>query len=195
MQLISEVWQYKTQFTDAYLYVIRLQWVSLLCAKLFWYEVNLYLHFLILPLIDWSQVLEILIFCQYDANFSPNTYIRYQHFFNRCHLCFQNCPTDVSVAGLAVLVIIHLPPDRGRAQDHGHGDVAVPYVASPRHEVWVRRLESVDWYAGYPTFQGDYRKVSNIRRTKFQNLNDSHLVLKSSLPNPLKPGVKSRMKM
>ena len=38
-----------------------------------------------------------------------------------------------------------------------------------------------------------YRKVSNIRRTKFQNLND--LVLKSSLPNPLKPGVKSRMKM
>ena len=40
-----------------------------------------------------------------------------------------------------------------------------------------------------------YRKVSNIRRTKSQNLNDSHLVLKSSLPNPLKPGVKSRMKM
>ena len=41
----------------------------------------------------------------------------------------------------------------------------------------------------------DYRKVSNIRRTKSQNLNDSHLVLKSSLPNPSKPGVKSRMKM
>ena len=40
-----------------------------------------------------------------------------------------------------------------------------------------------------------YRIVSNIRRTKSQNLNDSHLVLKSSLPNPLKPGVKSRMKM
>ena len=40
-----------------------------------------------------------------------------------------------------------------------------------------------------------YRKISNIRRTKSQNLNDSHLVLKSSLPNPLKPGVKSRMKM
>ena len=40
-----------------------------------------------------------------------------------------------------------------------------------------------------------YRKVSNISRTKSQNLNDSHLVLKSSLPNPLKPGVKSRMKM
>ena len=28
-----------------------------------------------------------------------------------------------------------------------------------------------------------YRKISNIRRTKSQNLNDSHLVLKSSLPN------------
>ena len=40
-----------------------------------------------------------------------------------------------------------------------------------------------------------YRKISNIRRTKSQNLNDSHLVLQLSLPNPIKPGVKSRMKM
>ena len=40
-----------------------------------------------------------------------------------------------------------------------------------------------------------YRKVSNIRRTKSQYSNDSHLVLQSSLPNPLKPGVKLRMKM
>ena len=41
----------------------------------------------------------------------------------------------------------------------------------------------------------NYRKISNIRRTKSQKLNDSHLVFKSSLPYPLKPGVKSRMKM
>ena len=40
-----------------------------------------------------------------------------------------------------------------------------------------------------------YRKISNIRRTKSQNLNDSRLVLQLSVPNPLKPGVKSRMKM
>ena len=40
-----------------------------------------------------------------------------------------------------------------------------------------------------------YCKVSNIRRTKSQSWNDSRLVLKSSLPNLLKPGVKSRMKM
>ena len=40
-----------------------------------------------------------------------------------------------------------------------------------------------------------YREVSNIRRTKSQNLNASRLVLKLSLPNPLKPGVKLRMKM
>ena len=40
-----------------------------------------------------------------------------------------------------------------------------------------------------------HRKVSNIRRTKSQNLNDSRLVLQLSLPNRLKPGVKSRMKM
>ena len=40
-----------------------------------------------------------------------------------------------------------------------------------------------------------YRKVSNIRCTKYQNLNDSHLILQLSVPNPLKPSVKSIMKM
>ena len=40
-----------------------------------------------------------------------------------------------------------------------------------------------------------YRKVSNISRTKSQNLIVSDLVLQLSLPNPLKLGVKSRMKM
>ena len=41
-----------------------------------------------------------------------------------------------------------------------------------------------------------YRKISHIRRTKSQNLKDSRLIfLQLSLPNPLKPGVESRMKM
>ena len=40
-----------------------------------------------------------------------------------------------------------------------------------------------------------YRQVSNIRRTESQHLKDSHTVLRLSLPNPLKPDVKSRMKM
>ena len=35
-----------------------------------------------------------------------------------------------------------------------------------------------------------YRDISNIRRTKSQNLNDSRLVLHLSLSNLLKPGVK-----
>ena len=40
-----------------------------------------------------------------------------------------------------------------------------------------------------------YRQVSNIRRTKSQHLKDSRSVLRLSLPNPLKPDVKSGMKM
>ena len=40
-----------------------------------------------------------------------------------------------------------------------------------------------------------YRKISDIRRTQNQNLNDSRLIMQLPLPNPLKPGVKSRMKM
>ena len=39
-----------------------------------------------------------------------------------------------------------------------------------------------------------YCKISNISHTKSQNLNDSCLVLQLCVPNPLKPGVKSRMK-
>ena len=41
----------------------------------------------------------------------------------------------------------------------------------------------------------NYRQVSNIRRTKSQHLKYSRIVLRLSLPNPLKPVVKSRMKM
>ena len=40
-----------------------------------------------------------------------------------------------------------------------------------------------------------HRQVSNIRRTKSQHLKDSRTVLRLSMPNPLKPDVKSRMKM
>ena len=46
-----------------------------------------------------------------------------------------------------------------------------------------------------PLIRPNYRKISNIRRTKSPNLNVSRLVLLLSLPNPTKPGVKSRMKI
>ena len=38
-------------------------------------------------------------------------------------------------------------------------------------------------------------KISNISCIKSQNLNDSCLIFQLSLANPLKPGVKLRMKM
>ena len=40
-----------------------------------------------------------------------------------------------------------------------------------------------------------YRKTSCISRTKFQNLNVSCILMQLSSLNPLKPGVKLRMKM
>ena len=40
-----------------------------------------------------------------------------------------------------------------------------------------------------------YRKTPNIGRTKFENLNLSCILLQLSSLNPLKPGVKLRMKM
>ena len=38
-------------------------------------------------------------------------------------------------------------------------------------------------------------KISNVRHNKSPNLNVSRFVVQLSLPNPMKPGVKSRMKM
>ena len=40
-----------------------------------------------------------------------------------------------------------------------------------------------------------YRQVSYIKSTKSPHLNDSRTALRLSLPSPLKPDVKSRMKM
>ena len=51
------------------------------------------------------------------------------------------------------------------------------------------------YHNAYAWQLGDYRQVSNIRRAKFQHLRDSRTVLRLSLPNPLKPDVKSIMKM
>ena len=41
----------------------------------------------------------------------------------------------------------------------------------------------------------DYRQTSDIGRTDSQNLNAPCLFLQLPLPNPLKPGLKSRMKI
>ena len=54
------------------------------------------------------------------------------------------------------------------------------------------RLRS--WHGWVITHLLIYRQVSNIRRTKSKHLKDSRTVLRLSLPNPLKPDVKSRMK-
>ena len=40
-----------------------------------------------------------------------------------------------------------------------------------------------------------YRKISNISRTESPNFNVSRLVLQMFVPNPMKPDVKSKMKM
>ena len=59
------------------------------------------------------------------------------------------------------------------------------------YSIWK---SSSDWYHKRRIAR-THRKISNIGRTKYPNLNVSRLVLQLSLPDPLKPGVKSRMKM
>ena len=68
-------------------------------------------------------------------------------------------------------------------------------TGSPDGDLWyqtdhINRTEALLWSCNQI-----YRKVSNIRRAKCQNLNESRLVLQFSVPNPPKPSVKSIMKM
>ena len=58
---------------------------------------------------------------------------------------------------------------------------------------WINNDQLLGW--GYVCSYNVYRKTSSISRTKSQNLNVSCLLLLWSLPNPLKPGAKLRMKM
>ena len=60
-------------------------------------------------------------------------------------------------------------------------------------ELYLRRRkhEVTFWNAMFSS----YRKISNISRTESSTLTVSRLVLQLSFPNPMKPGVKSRMKM
>ena len=46
-----------------------------------------------------------------------------------------------------------------------------------------------------PMMLGAYPKASGMWHTKSQNLNVSRLVLQLYIPNPLKPGTKSRIKI
>ena len=64
-----------------------------------------------------------------------------------------------------------------------------------RQRTSKRRFNAVMTLQLRLVFARYYRKISNIRRAKSQNLNDSRLVLPLSLPNLLKPVVKSGMKM
>ena len=59
----------------------------------------------------------------------------------------------------------------------------------------VNSLASGRYRCNTPNSYQGYRKISNIRRTKSPNLIVPRLVLQFSLLNPMKPGVRSRMKM
>ena len=57
-------------------------------------------------------------------------------------------------------------------------------------------IDMINRIMNMPHFDSEFsRHASSSSRTKSQNVNVSRLVLQLSLPNPQKPGVKSRMKM
>ena len=61
--------------------------------------------------------------------------------------------------------------------------------------VLIKDLNFLSYLSVEKWWKYKYRQVSNIRCTKSQHFKNSRDVLQLSLPNPLKPDVKSRMKM
>ena len=65
----------------------------------------------------------------------------------------------------------------------------------PAGAVWLGDYAGRRGPTGSDKSRESYRQISNIGGTKSQTLSTSHLVLRVSLSNALKPSVKSRMKM
>ena len=65
----------------------------------------------------------------------------------------------------------------------------------PFDDVIMKMLGPIDMVDELIQKKNIYRKISGIRRTKSQNLNVLRFALQLSLPNLIKPGVKSIMKM
>ena len=94
-------------------------------------------------------------------------------------------------------VLFHTPMPYTSPQGLVHGPVGLnlipgPAVQQPSTDVHVVVLLLEIHLKKYAI---KYSQISNIRCTKSQNLNVSCLILQLSLRNPLKPGVKSIMKM
>ena len=59
-----------------------------------------------------------------------------------------------------------------------------------KSRIWTNTLFFIFLFNKQCFHDRDNRKISNIRRAKSQNVNDSRPALQLSLPNPSKPGVK-----
>ena len=88
---------------------------------------------------------------------------------------------------------VNSPKAHGPSQATSNTHHQATETPSRTHTMPVKR--GIKYIRVHLTKYHAYRQVSNIRRTKPQTLNVSCLVLQLSLSNPLKPGIKSRMKM
>ena len=104
---------------------------------------------------------------------------------SRCQITTKhsNCRSASMFSGMYCTFELHISPSYTKH----------PHIKG--HSLPIsKRAKNVCWIT--PTSQDyTYRQLSNIKRTKSLRLKYSRIVLWLSLPNPLKPDVKSRMKM
>ena len=102
--------------------------------------------------------------------------------------------TPIDLQSIIIQMILNLAKSVLYIEGKGYGGWCLRFffyfIWVWKHNLWLLLLATTVTLSNET-----YRQVSNIRRTKSQHLKYSRTVLRLSLPNPLKPVVKSRMKM
>ena len=124
---------------------------------------------------------------------------RIRGLFKLCLLSWK--PTGFRCYGYLAQIPLGTPCCIVEFCQHWLGNGLTHHTTSPptylilTYHQWRKQHSPRQFVRVYAPESSYYHKISNIRRTKSPNLNVSSHVLPLSLPNPTKPGVKSRMKM
>ena len=118
--------------------------------------------------------------------------------FDKCQDTLRFITIGFIVAPIASYIKVHFSNSVAKYSTVGSTTCVSQKILSSEHLWFVMRVWDFQGFTNVlpqVTYTFNYRQISNIRRTKSQNLNVSRLVLQLSLYSRLKPGVRSRMKM
>ena len=139
---------------------------------------------------DYQKYISIVVRNTHDDVIRWKHYLRYWPFVRGIHRSPVNSPHK-GPATRSFDVFFDLNPNKQLSKQSSRWWFETPLHSLWRHSnIHVVRRELVRSPRAFI-----HRQTYNIRRAKSPNLNATRLVLQLFLPNPLQPGVKSRMNM